>query len=495
MYAAWRLTRFLLQALKVPANIPAAVLDGSPCHDARQNEDDQLLCVSQPAEVHGVQAGMRVSQALARCPTLQSFYRDEAAEKQLHELLLHTAETWTADFESTQPGICILDLRRVYRLQNTGWLDQGMLMHQDMRSHGYELRIGFGGNPDLALLASHIAFPVRVIAESFQEEKKAFEELPLFVLSPSPDLIQTLNLWGISTVAELKALKRQSVGERLGPDGLRLWDLAQGGKDRLLKLVRPDIEYKTEVELEHGIETLEPLLHLLRDMVAKLCAKLSLAWKVAAHLHLKLRFDDEVLHRKDLRIAEPTRDVEVLLRLLGTYLESVTSSAPVVYLSLEITAVDPAAAQDLLFERGLRDPGKFAETLSALEALLGQGRTGRGQLLPTHQPDSFVVLPFLDKSPAFEAAHPNPNHGLPLQRFRPPWTAEVRLENKRPVWVGAGLCSLSLIDCQGPWLLSGHWWDERQAWNQEIWDVAAHNGELYRLVRERGTWRLEGRYG
>lgn len=495
MYAAWRLPRFLLQALKVPANIPAAVLDSSPCHDSRQSEDDQLLCVSQPAEAQGVQSGMRASQALARCPGIQCLYRDEAAEKQLHELLLHTAETWTADFESTQPGICILDLRRVYRLQNTGWLDQGMLMHQDMQAQGYELCIGFGGNPELALLASHIAFPVRVIAESLQDEKAAFLELPLSVLAPSVDLMQTLNLWGISTLAELKALKRQAVGERLGQAGLDLWDLAQGGKDRLLKLVRPNIEYKQEVELEHGIETLEPLLHLLRDLTGKLCSKLSLGWKVAAHLHLKLRFDAEGLHHKDLRIAEPTRDVEVLLRLLGTHLESVTSSAPVVYLCLEITAVDPGAAQDLLFERGLRDPCKFAETLSALEALLGQGRAGRGQLLPTHQPDSFVVLPFLDKPPALEAAHPDPNHGLPLQRFRPPWTAEVRLENKRPVWVGSGSHSLSLVGSRGPWLLSGQWWDERHAWNQEIWDVAAQNGELYRLVREGKTWKLEGRYG
>lgn len=36
MYAAWRLPHFLLQALKVTEEMPAAVLDGSPCQDAHK---------------------------------------------------------------------------------------------------------------------------------------------------------------------------------------------------------------------------------------------------------------------------------------------------------------------------------------------------------------------------------------------------------------------------------------------------------------------------
>ncbi|MES2595590.1 MAG: DNA polymerase Y family protein [Verrucomicrobiota bacterium] len=494
MFAAWRLPQFMLQALKVPAQAHAVVLDGQSRKDSPKSEDGLLLCVSRPAEDLGVHVGMSASQAMARCPGITSVYRDEAAEKELQDRLLKCAEAWTADFESTHPGLCVLDLRRVHHRQQPSWLDQGLLMHQDVREHGHEICVGFAETADLALLASHVAFPVKVIRDSMTDEKAAFLELPLTVLSPTVELQHTLRLWGIHTLGELKALKRQAVGERLGPAGLALWDLAHGGKERLLKLVRPPVHYRQDIELESGIETLEPLMHVLRDFSQRLCSQLSLAWKAASSLHFQLGFEDGSSHAKDLRIAEPTRDVEVLLRLLETHLESLKASAPVMRISLEITPVNPSAAQDLLFDRGLRDPAKFAETLSALEALLGHDRAGRGQLLPTHQPDAFVVTPFLEKPSSGE--QPAETHrGLPLLRFRPSWKAEVQLQDTRPVWLRSGHLSMPLTGCHGPWFLSGHWWDARHAWAQEVWDVASQEGGLYRLVREKGTWRLEGRYG
>ncbi len=493
MFAAWRLPQFLLQALKVPARACAAVLDGNPRKDSG-SKDDALLCVSRLAEKAGVHTGMRASQGLARCPKLECLSRSEFAEKQLQDVLLQSAETWTADFESTQPGVCLLDLRRAYRFQTPTWFEHGMLMHQDMRERGYELCIGLAETADLALLASHVAFPVKVIRGSVAEEKAAFLELPLSVLAPHPGLQETLHLWGIHTLGELTALKRLAVGERLGASGLELWDLARGGKDRILKLVRPRIQYKKSIELDNGIETLEPLLGLLRELAVPLCSELSLAWKVTAFVHLELRFDDGSSHQTTLRIAEPTRDVAVLLRVLETHLEGVKSSAPIIFAELEVIATEPVAAQDLLFERGLRDPNKFSETLSALEALLGRGRVGRGELLPTHRPDAFKLVSFLEQGRAVDAPSVNPKSGLPLMRFRPPWSAEVGLHRSRPASVKSQRHSFQVIDCRGPWLLSGHWWDELHAWEAEIWDIASQDGCLYRLVRENRAWRLEGRY-
>ncbi|HEY1082291.1 MAG TPA: hypothetical protein VGE29_08515 [Prosthecobacter sp.] len=471
------------------------MLDGSPCHGPRQKQDDLLLCASGPAEAQGAHTGMRASQALARCPRLAFVHRNEEAEKQLQDLLLQCAEAWTADYESTHPGVCLLDLSRVHRMHRSCWLEQGHLMRQDLQERGCEICVGLAETADLALLASHAAFPVRVIHDSMAEEKAAFDELPLSVLFPPAGLQETLHLWGIGTLGEFRSLKRQAVGERLGAAGLALWDLAHGGRDRLLKLVRPNVLYQQKEELENGIETLGPLLHLLRQFCHRLCSQLSLVWKVAAHLHLHLHFDDGTSCQKSLRIAEPTRDVELLLRILETHLESVTASAPVTQVSLEITPADPAAAQDMLFERGLRDPGKFAETLSALEALLGSGRVGRGQKLPSHQPDVFAVAPFLESPASSGEESAGEAHGLPLQRFRPPQQVEVMFQDACLVWLRNGKHTLHLTSSQGPWLLSGHWWDARHAWEQEVWDVAVQGGGLYRLMHERGTWKLEGRYG
>jgi len=45
----------------------------------------------------------------------------------------------------------------------------------------------------------------------------------------------------------------------------------------------------------------------------------------------------------------------------------------------------------------------------------------------------------------------------------------------------------------GPWQQSGDWWNEDQ-WEREEWDLELDQGGLFRLVREKGEWTLEGMY-
>ena len=482
MFAAWWLPRFVLQALRVLSRERAAVLEAQ----ALKAEDARLLCVSETAEREGVQAGMTSSQAQARCPRLRLLYRDEKAEQELQQRLLMAAESWTPDYEATQPGLCVLDLSR--RRMNEPWHDLGMLMHRDATALATEVRIGLADKADLAVLAAHVADPVRVIRDG----KEALRELPMTVLCRNPELLNLLHLWGVRTLGQFTALPRAEIARRLGAEGLALHDLARGGKERLLRLVRPIQLFREESELESPIECVEPLMHLLRGMLGRLCARLADAWRVAGRLLLALRFDDRSTHERDLRIAEPTRDEAVLGRVLETALEGVKASAPIVFVSLEIVPVRAAASQAGLFDQGLRDPNRFAETLSALEALLGKGRVGRAELLPSRRVDAFRLVNFL------EAPAPSLDHtpgGPPLQRFRPPRPAMLVWQDWRPVALHVDRETKPLISASGPWFLSGEWWDTQQAWQHEIWDAATDDGALYRLVREHEAWRVEGRYG
>ena len=97
MFAAWWLPRFVLQALRVIQHERSAVLELQSDSPA----DARLLDVSASAENEGARIGMTVSQAQARCPRLRLLYRDEKAEQELQSRLLHLAESWTPDYEST----------------------------------------------------------------------------------------------------------------------------------------------------------------------------------------------------------------------------------------------------------------------------------------------------------------------------------------------------------------------------------------------------------
>jgi len=291
-------------------------------------------------------------------------------------------------------------------------------------------------------------------------------------------------------------LPRQDIATRLGSEGLLLWDLAAGNRERLLRLIRPTIGYREEHDLEHPVECLEPLLFLLRGMLDRLCLRLSDAWLVAAALLLTLRFTDDQRHHRELRIAEPTRDAEVLFRVLQSHLDGLTASAPITYIALEIRPIRAASSQTLLFEKSLRDPNRFAETLSQIEAILGPGSVGRAVLIPRHRPDSFRIAGFLEprEKDLRLAAVPIPQHGLPLRRFRPAKAVRILCSQGIPIVLHADKKAVPLTQATGPCLLSGDWWDT-QPWKHEVWDAADADGTLYRLICQGKLWSLDGIYG
>lgn len=499
MFAAWWLPKFPLQALRLPPALCAGVLEAAPATTAVRG-DARLACVSTRAEQAGVYAGMTVSQALARSPGFQARYRDEAAEQAMRQTLLTLAESWTPDYEDTRPGLCVLDLRHARLPAGTGWEDQARLMHEDLAAHGWEARAGLSDHPETAILAAHVATPWQILRKNQAAERRLLQTLPLETLQPSAAVAEILRLWGVADAGELAALPRAEVAARLGAEGLRLWELAQGGGNRLLRHVRAQESFTEQMELETGIECLEPLMHLLGGMLQRLCAKLASAWRVAAALRLGLRFADQSTHERELRVAEPTCDQAVLQRLLQGHLERVQAGAPVVAVMLETTPARPTARQGGLFEQGLKDPARFHETLSALESLLGRRHVGSPAPAPSHQPDAFdlrpLPLPAGEPAPGPGGAHALAHRprGLPLLRFRPPQPAQVRLRSHRPALLRLGTHTVPVVESRGPWLLSGGWWDETLRWERADWDVAAEDGRLYRLSCQPGQWWVEGIY-
>lgn len=501
MFAALWLPRFHLQALlrvRPPVRDAAiAVLDHteSAAKGASASDDARLICVSEAAERAGVFTSMTASQAQARCERLRLVYREEKEERTAHDLLLECAQGWTPNFESASPDLCVLDLSRAGKI--TGGAEHcGGQIRAHLNDLRLDARVGFASNVDLATLAAFAADPLLVIRENTRDEENVLHRLPVFVLRPSPEIREVLGSWGIKTLGEFVKLCRQDIAERLGREGALLWDLAVGNRERLLRLIRPAASHSEEHDLDHPVERLEPLLFLLRSVLDRLCIRLANAWLVAASLLLTLRFNDGTRHHRELRIAEPTRDAEVLFRVLHSHLDGLTASAPIVGVGLEIRPIRAASSQTLLFEKSLRDPNRFAETLSQIEAMLGAGRIGRAVLIPRHRPDSFRIADFLEphEKDARLASIPPPDHGLPLRRLRPAPVVSVLCNDGTPAVLHTRGKTVALTQNSGPWLLSGDWWDT-QNWRHEVWESADAEGTLYRLIRQNDTWSLDGVYG
>lgn len=491
MFAALRLPRFQLQAvLRVRPPKKRALLALLDETMAGSRDQEHVLHATEAAERCGVHAGMTASQAQSRCPSLIFLHRDAEKETAAQRELLQCASCWTPDYEATLPGCCVLDL---HRRRDVAGHEQahGIKMREQLLRSELDARIGFAGNADLAMLATQGAQQVTVLRDE-NDEAGFLRDLPVSVLRPTPDTQQVLSLWGVRTLGSLIRLPRAEVTARLGREGRLLWDMAAGGRQRLLKLVRPPLDFGAEMELEHPVECLEPLLFILRRMLQGLCERLADVWLVAASLLLTLRFEDRTEYQRELHVAEPSRDVELLFRVLHVHLDGLSAAAPIMFVALEIRPVRASGSQSQLFERALRDPNRFAETLTQLEALLGVGRVGRAQLLPSRRTDAFSVMNFvgsavvnIDHTPA----------GLPLRRLRPSPPVQVTLRDGRPEDFRQGREHHTISHAEGPWLLSGDWWDANTRWDKEVWMVQTDDGVLYQLARQHNAWVLEGTLG
>ena len=304
-------------------------------------------------------------------------------------------------------------------------------------------------------------------------------------------ILDILHRWGIHTLGQFAALDKEEVGTRLGPIGLQLWDRAKGKTTRLLKLVSPPESFEETFEFENEIETVEPLLFILRRFLQQLSLRLNARYLVTSELRLQITFSDKGAYQHQFKIPEPTNNGEVLFRMLHTHLENFKSDFPILAVALKAEAAKPSSQQFNLFETALRDPARLSETLARLTGLLGPDRVGTPVLEETHRPDAFRMEPFAWQLPeTVEETKPLPS--CALRRFRPPLPASMLLVKNTPAHLRSEIQG-DVRRQKGPYTISGNWWDEK-AWERAEWDLELENGALCRCHLREGRWELDGVY-
>jgi protein ImuB len=437
-----------------------------------------------PARNFQVERGMTPTQAMARCGHLHLIHANAGYEQSAGDILLQTAESLSPYLEVTAPGVVTLELpdERAFTAEE---LLQKCI--SPLRSTGLEVQMGVAATPGLALLAARFAAPVRMV-----ESAAIFlGPLPISALQPAEELLAVLESWGIRSIGQLIALPMTQVCERLGSEALELWERANGGRMRPLQLVKPQEFFGEQTDLEYPLETLEPLLFLLRRFLEQLAARLAAVYLVAGKLRLVLRFERGPAYQRVFTIPQPTREVDMLFRMLHTHLENFTSESPIIGLELAAKPVRPNTEQFGLLEKGLRDPHRFAETVARLQALLGADRVGSPQPDLSHHPDSFRMRSF-ESDAAVPDAEAEPLIGIPWLRFRPPIQARVILNDIRPAFLYSSRWTGPIREARGPWQLEGHWWESRR-WSRQEWDIATDES-FYRLVHAGEGWFLDGIY-
>lgn len=444
-----------------------------------------LVEVNDQARERGIAPGMTNPQAMGRDGEIRILFSDRAQEDSLHDLLLDQGLRLSPEVERTAPGVITVDLRRA--AQRMCWQQMADGVVVGLRDQALEVRVGVAGTPDLAHLAAEGARPSAVVYQA----ATFVAALPLEALHPSGPLRMIFQDWGLRTVGDLLRLPRGETISRLGAEGEELLARISGRHQRPLRLVRTAPEYRAAYCFEYEVATTEPLLFLLRRFLEELTGRLRAAHQVAREMELRIPLDDGTVHERNFVIPAPTSEIEGLFRIVQTHLESLRLRQCPVGVQLRLVPVDPSRDQLRLFDRALRDPNQFGETLARLKALLGNDQVGVPVCRDTHEPDQFAMRAMF--SAATENQVSPPAMGLPLRRYRPAKRIQVEVADGRPVRVSFRSAAKRVRQWAGPFRLSGHWW-EAASWAVEEWDVGLENGGRYRLGRRGPDWTVEGCY-
>ena len=490
-----------------------------------------MLATTPAARAAGVEFGMTAPQAVARCPSLIIRAPKADAEAEARAALHAVAFTLSPAIEDTAPGICTADLRGSTRQQfepaahaavaelarlalpaTAGLARTPLLALYAARACG---RSGFRSDPSAVTSAFAVSeSPAPYLANApgqvedltcsanrpvvllitHDSEKSFLAPLPLASADPSAELAGVFANWGLCTLGDLTALPRDDIVRRFGAEGLALWQRAAGGDTRPLRPVVPPQTFSAAMEFEDPIETLEPLLFILRRFLDRLSLELTHSQHVAAEIELALRLEDDTRHARSFRLPEPTADPEILFRALHTHLESLHTAASIIAVELRLLPTRPLVRQQGLFDTGLRDPHGFAETLARVVALVGSDRVGTPHLEETHRPDAVKLAPPDAVIPPLAPPAIHPPLSAPLRRFRPPLPARLEFTEGRPTFLWTERMAGEISFRSVAWPSSGDWWQADRAWSRLEWDIALAGGGLYRLLRADGAWFIDGEY-
>src|SRR5579872_1453997 len=388
--------------------------------------------------------------------------------------LFALASSFSPLVEDTAPGMVIFSIVGLGRLIGTPQEIAAAVARRGAEA-GIQANLAISADPDTAMLAARHLRGITLIPAGREAERLG--SLPVQVLPADVELIETLDGWGIRTLAELAALPELGFIARFGDQGERLLRLARGETRRSLKVMAAAENYQRRVELEHPQRLLEPLLFVISSLLNELMQGLSFN-------RVTLKLNDVP---RTLEFPVPVRDSKVILKQLQFDLEAHPPQAAILGIEVQLNPVEARVLQHGLFIPRAPAPEKLQLTLVRLKALLGEGNVGSPELLDTHRPDAFVMRGFSAEAPA--SATPPAKVRFAFRYYRPAMAAQVRVKAERPVSVNAE----PVLTAAGPWRASGDWWTAAP-WDREEWDVELSNGGLYRVYSASSRWFLEGMY-
>ena len=392
--------RICLARLRNPdlTGAPLAVVvtrhDGGPKDERALLGNTRLDEVSDEAWKHGVRPGQTVAQARAKSLSLRVrvVHEDEAslALASLAEALLAFGATTSILAERDALLVDVTGCAHLHAAHaNDAVPGESALLaaiEGCVQALGYRCRVAIADGPEVAWAVAASSPRSRVLEPG--RGPTILASLPVAILRLDEGTTSWLQKLGIRTLGELQRLPRASLGSRLGKAHARVFALLDNEDHAPLRRFEPREILEERVELEYGLEALEPLFFVLKTLCDRVSARLFGRCLCAARLDVELKLDRALVPEGrepftllSVPLPMPIHRTGELLAVLRARFEAQTTRelfpAPILAVTLRVPEPVVRTEKELsLFVAESRAERALAPLLAELTALLGPDSVG-----------------------------------------------------------------------------------------------------------------------
>lgn len=502
------LPAFRLERCGYPADVVAGLV-------AERKSAARLVAITPAAREAGLAIGMTATESRARVPEVRLEPWDETGEAHDRAALLQSLGRFSDRVFPLGDDDVALGIERTERLfgGEAGLLAQAKAWVSEL---GHAVRAAIADEPIAAAALAGWADDDVIVAPG--RAAVALAPLPILSLRPTPALAQALATVGVEALGDLARLEPAAVAGRYGAEGVRAHRIARGllaggGSPPGWVEVDPVAAHAT---LGGPATTLEPILFVLPGLLRQVAGGLVRRDQAAVRLALRLVLEGRPARTVRVRVGRPSRNPDVLLRVLRQRLRDLRLDAPVVEVQVEAEDVAPLP----VWQIGLVDRAETREPLPDLLArlvdTLGEaalfspegvedgcperawravpadpGAASEEALRPPTlppRPRSGAKIDPVDAIERWERRVPRPRPTRLLPRPQP---VEVRRVDGRPVSVHIEQGWERILAAEGPERLRGAWWSETQVFDRSYWVVRLSGGSGW-IFEERARWYFHG---
>ena len=341
------------------------------------------------AEAYGVRAGMRIGEALSRCPALGLVAPDPVRAEAAWERSLRSLESIGAAVEPSRPGEAFFATEPLRAL--CGGPEVVLTRARRALTGAPGARVGAGPNR----LSAHAAAtrmrarrPALVLSDA--AARRLLANLPVHALSgrlvrdrgdrahhdaPAREAeeaacIDSLERLGVATLGELGALPAAAVADRFGELGLRALRLARGA-DEPLRPRSPQIEIESRLGLGEAASG-EQLARALGLLIERLLAHPARANRTIRRLRIEAGLAGAGGWRTEVVLRSASASAERLALVLAPRLGELPG--PAVWLGLRALELGPEAGEQEVLARSPAEERRGRLTEAVRQARSAAGR-------------------------------------------------------------------------------------------------------------------------